>query len=400
MVFWKEVVAICLAEIFGMAGFATFAALVPTFISEWHLTNTAAGWISGIYFAGYMAAVPALVSLTDRSDPRRIYIACTALGGISNLGYALFANGFAEALVFRALAGISLAGTYMPGLKVLSNLVPGSSQSRVLSFYTSSFSVGAALSFLISGQIAQWLGWRWSFAVASLGSAAALGIAVWKISPTKMETTSLPKTRLLDFRPVFKDATAMGYIIAYGAHTWELFGQRSWIVAFLTYSQSLQQPETGWMIPATVVAALVNLAGVPASIGGNELAIRFGRVRVINAIALASAMVSCMLGFLAPLSHALVALLCLLHGVTAYGDSAAITAGVVATASPGYQGATMAVHSFVGFACAFLAPLVFGAVLDLGGGNTTAAWGFAFVSLGLAVAIGPLALTVLAKSRK
>src|SRR3989304_4633163 len=105
MVFWKEVVAICLAEIFGMAGVGNFPALLPPFFSEWPLTNTAAGWISGIYFAGYMAAVPALVSLTDRSDPRRIYIACTALGGISNLGYALFANGFAEALVFRAGGG-------------------------------------------------------------------------------------------------------------------------------------------------------------------------------------------------------------------------------------------------------------------------------------------------------
>jgi len=126
---------------------------------------------------------------------------------------------------------------------------------------------------------------------------------------------------------------------------------------------------------------------------------RFGRVRVISVIALASALVSFILGFLAPLSYTFVAALCLVHGLTAYGDSAAITAGAVTNATPGYQGATMAVHSFVGFACAFLAPLLFGVVLDLGGGNTTTGWGFAFVSLGLAVAIGPIALALLARPR-
>ena len=46
-----------------MLGVAAFPALLPTFIGEWQLTNTDAGWINGIYFAGYLAAVPVLVGL-------------------------------------------------------------------------------------------------------------------------------------------------------------------------------------------------------------------------------------------------------------------------------------------------------------------------------------------------
>jgi MFS family permease len=38
---------------------------------------TQAGWISSAFFAGYVAAVPLLVGLTDRFDARRIYyVAC------------------------------------------------------------------------------------------------------------------------------------------------------------------------------------------------------------------------------------------------------------------------------------------------------------------------------------
>ena len=54
------------------------------------------------------------------------------------------------------------------------------------------------------------------------------------------------------------------------------------------------------------------------------------------------------------------------------GDSAALTSGVVATTPPAQRGATMAVYSFSGFTAAFLAPLVFGVVLDLAGGNQSA----------------------------
>ena len=63
----------CSAQILAMIGFASFPALLPTFISEWHLSNAEAGWISGLYFAGYMGAVPVLVGITDRIDPRTIF---------------------------------------------------------------------------------------------------------------------------------------------------------------------------------------------------------------------------------------------------------------------------------------------------------------------------------------
>ena len=58
-------VILCVAESLSMASFANFAVLLPEFTVLWSLSNTEAGWIGGIYFAGYVFAVPVLVGLTD-----------------------------------------------------------------------------------------------------------------------------------------------------------------------------------------------------------------------------------------------------------------------------------------------------------------------------------------------
>src|SRR5215470_11763880 len=130
MSFARFVAAMVTAEVLGMLGISAFAALLPTFTAAWGLSATEAGWISGLYYAGYVAAVPVLTAATDRIDPRRIYLAATALGGIANAGFALTAQGFWSAVAWQILSGIGLAGTYMPGLKALTDRITGPHQSR------------------------------------------------------------------------------------------------------------------------------------------------------------------------------------------------------------------------------------------------------------------------------
>ncbi len=388
------IVTMCVAEAIGMLGFGTFPALLPGFMGEWGLSNTEAGWINGIYYAGYLSAVPVLVSLTDRVAARRVYYLCMALNLIAYLGFALAAQGFWTALVFRALAGIGLAGTYMPGLKFISDRLEGPGQGRAVAFYTSSFGIGAALSFLMAGAVDALLGWQWAFALAAIGPAVAVALVALLLPGGDPEPVTTPDTHLLDFRPVLTCRPAMGYVLAYTAHNFELFAFRSWIVAYLVFAEGLG---TGGelILSATVLAALFNLMGVPSSVLGNELATRFGRHRVITVVMLTSALVACLFGIAATWPLWLVAVLCVGYAVTVTGDSASITAGVIAAAPEGYRGATMAVHSCIGFSGSFAGPLVFGVVLDLAGGQSVLSWGLAFVTAGAAAALGPAALAVL-----
>ena len=97
-----------LAGTLGMAGFASFPALMPAFYAEWNLSDTEAGWINGMFFAGYTGSGPLLVSRTDRVDPRRIYLRAMVLAGLASLGFAPFAEGTWGATLFHTLAGVGL----------------------------------------------------------------------------------------------------------------------------------------------------------------------------------------------------------------------------------------------------------------------------------------------------
>jgi MFS family permease len=374
------VALLCVTSVLGMLGSSSFAALLPEFQSLWSLDNTDAGWISGIYFAGYVAAVPLLVGSTDRVDPRRIYLWSLGIGCLASLGFALLAQGFWSAMALRALAGIGLAGTYMPGLKLLTDRTQGPRFSRYMAFYTGGFSLGTAASFAVSGAVAQRFGWQAAFLVAALGSALSILLLFLLVDPSpKPERVD---GAALDFRPVFRNRAAMAFVLGYTGHTWELFALRAWLVTYLLFAARAAGASAD-IATASGFTTIIVLLSTATSIYGAELAARADRRRVIGRIMLVSVAAAALAGFSAGLPFPIVVALCLLYNLIVMGDSAALTAGAVIAATPGQRGVTLAVHSVMGFGGAFLGPLAIGAVLDLAGGQEShLAWGLAFLAMG------------------
>jgi len=386
----RGAVAMCAAQACAQIGAFSVAAVLPTLISVWALTNTEAGWISGIYYAAYTLAVPLLSSLTDRVDPKRIYLGSVALTAVAFAGFAWIAAGFWSALLFRALMGAGWAGSYMPGLKALSDLTEGPQQSRAVAAHAAAVGVSGALSFGIAGVVNAWLGWRWALLPGALGATLAFGLVLLGVPSRPVRTPVGPRGALLDFRPILRNRSALAYSIAYCVHTWEMSALRGWVVTFLTFVAA--QKSAAWtpLAPATV-ASVMGLVGVWASVWGNELAIRFGRRRFILGIMLASAAMAAMIGFSAALPYAGAAALVLLYAMLIWSDSSSLTAGSAGSAEPGRRGATLAVHSTLGYAGGFLGPLALGATLDLFGGASVLGWGVAFGHVTAAVLLGTLA---------
>lgn len=388
----RIVILLCAAEVLAMTGFSTYPALLAPLSDSWGLSGTEAGLIGGMFFAGYMAAVPVLSGLTDRIDARRVFAFSTLLAAGGTLGFGLAAGGVWSACLFQAIAGAGLAGTYMPGLKALTDRVCGPLQSRFIAFYTSTFGIGASASLLLAGVMEPALGWQWAFMLCGAGPLAAGLLVLRTLTPMAPPRQAHVPAALLDPRPVLADRTVLGYVLGYAAHCWELFGLRSWLVAFVAFAYALA-PNADIPWGPAAVAAAINLLGIPASIIGNEIAARVGRRRYIVTVMAASAILAWAAGFSAAVSWWLTLALLSLHFIAVMGDSAALTAGLVAATPPGKRGAAMAVYSFLGFGAGFLGPLVFGLVLDgMGGKDSASAWGFAFGSLGLACACGPLAV--------
>ena len=381
----------CLAEVLSMTGFAAYPAFLALLRDAWRISNSEAGFIGGAFFGGYMLAVPILSSLTDRFDARRVYILSCALSGISAVGFAFFAGGVVTAALLQALAGAGLAGTYMPGLKALTDRVAGPRQGRYIAFYTSTFGIGTSLSLLLAGWLGGGLSWRWAFGLLAAGPAAAALLVISGLRPLPPPGAGARRPVMLRLDVVLRDRSVMGYILGYSAHCWELFGMRSWMVAFIVFVYGSAQASQPWL-SATEAAAIINLLGQPASILGNEAAGRFGRRRYTIAVMTASGSLAWLAGFTAGWPWWVTTLLLAVYFICIMGDSAALTAGLVAAAPPNQRGAAMAVYSFMGFGAGFIAPLVFGGVLDVAGGKAeVTAWGIAFGSLGAGCLIASFA---------
>jgi len=382
-------IAMCVGQVGSLLPHVVVpAVMVGDLIPLWGLSNGQAGLLASAYAAGYMLAVPVLGSLTDRVDARRLLLLGSLANAAATIAFGLLAQGLLSGMLLWGLAGVGFAGAYMPGLRALTDgLDPGDS-SRSVTLYTSSYSLGVGLSFLASQLIAQSLGWRWAFMLTGLGPLAMAAVA-WRMAPRA------PAGRggaLLDFKPVLRNRAAMGYILGYGAHCFELYALRTWLVAFWAFVVARHGAQAAVLDPIGV-SVLVTLLAMPASIAGNELSIRFGRHRAVTVIQVLSAGVALSIGLAAGGSPLLLLVLMVLYALTVPADSGSLTAGMSASAQPQFRGATMAMHSCVGFALSALAGWAVGVALDAAGGNESPqAWLAGFAVMAAGIMLGPLAL--------
>ena len=379
--------AMCVGQLGSLLPHVVVPSILAGFlIPQWHLTGSQAGLLAGSGAAGYMVAVPVLGTLTDRIDARKILIAGSALSALATFLFGLFADGLWSGMLCSSLAGAGFAGAYMPGLKALTDrLAPGDS-SRAVTLYTSSFSLGVGLSFLVSQLAAEAWGWRAAFYVTAAGPLAMLSVC-FLLRPVEPKPA---QGRLLNFAPVVRNRPAMGFVLGYGAHCFELYGIRTWIVAFWTF---VAMKHSDSVLTPIVVSVLFSVLAMPASILGNELALKFGRHRAISFVMFGSALVALLIGIFADRSPWFLLPLIMIYAITVPADSGALTSGMAMAANPDYRGATMAMHSTVGFGLLTLGAWSVGIALDAGGGPLNAsAWLIAFSVLAAGILLGPLAL--------
>jgi hypothetical protein len=365
------------------------AVMVQYLMPLWGMTNTQAGLLAAAYAAGYMVAVPFLSALTDRFDARRILLIGSLCSGLSTLAFALFATSWLTGVIIWGLAGASFAGAYMPGLRALTDRIEAENASRSITLYTASYSMGVGFSFLVSQLVADAFGWRWSFGVTGLGP-LIMAFVAWRMNPVLPIPTG---GHLLDVRPVLRNRPAMAYILSYGTHCFELYGFRTWLVAFWTFVLSRHQ---GGSLPdAMTVSFVASILAMPASIIGNELSLRYGRERAITWIQVISALTALSVGLLSGGSAWLLLVLIIFYAITVPADSGSLTAGMMSFAQPQFKGLTLALHSTVGFGLSALSGWLVGLALDSQGGiQEPQGWMAAFAVLAAGAMLGPLALSL------
>src|SRR5258708_2009634 len=102
----RLVVFVCAAQVLVQIGAFFWPALLPQLSAGWKLSNSEAGWITAAVYGAYILGVPVLVTLTDRIDPKIIYLTGVALTTIGHGLFGLAVDGFWSAVLARALAGV------------------------------------------------------------------------------------------------------------------------------------------------------------------------------------------------------------------------------------------------------------------------------------------------------
>jgi MFS family permease len=260
--------------------------------------------------------------------------------------------------------------------------------------YLAGHSLGLALALLVAGAAIPRGGYVLAFWLLAFGPVVGGALAWFAVQSTTDVVTTRDRGQRFGGE-VLKNRPAMLVIAGYTMHSWELLGMWAWTPAFLAacFVATGSELTRGAGLGA-YLTSLLHLTGMAASLLAGLFADRFGRTPVILAMATVSAGCSFVFGWLIGTSLAVVVGVGLLYSFAALGDSPIYSTAITEVVAPAYRGAALALRSLLGYGAGAVAPLLFGAILDWYGVDHVGAWGWAFVSLGIAGA-GAVASSVL-----
>ena len=351
----------------------------------WALTPSEAARLTSATQWGFILGtlIYAATNLADRFDARRVFCASALAGAAFNLGFAWLSRDPWTALGFRLATGVTLAGVYPVGMKLIAGWFRAGLGWR-LGVMVGSLTLGTAFPYGVTA-LDLALDWR---ALASIASVAACAGGLLVVFGC--DEGPLAKTRAkLDLRVVGRifahqpfRATALGYL----GHMWELYALWSlvglWLDARFAGGGAAALDRVPWLAFATVAM------GAIGCVGGGLISRRIGERRVAM-LALAGSGLACLAsGFAFALPEAALIGFVLIWGLLVVADSPQYSALAARHAPREYVGTALTIQNGLGFllttASIQLAPRVAEVV----------GWRWCFTML----ALGPI-LGVIATSR-
>ncbi|HET9530268.1 MAG TPA: MFS transporter, partial [Blastocatellia bacterium] len=132
---------------------------------EWQLSYSQMALLGTAFTLIYAAVGLPLGRLTDKVS--RTYIL-----GIGVFAWSLltalsgYARSYRELFALRLGVGVGEAACAPAGTSLIGDLFPANKRAKALSIFMMGLPIGLALSYAISGRLAQAYGWRWAFYVA------------------------------------------------------------------------------------------------------------------------------------------------------------------------------------------------------------------------------------------
>lgn len=174
-------VVLMLAGALGVQGadIATLSATAGNLRQAFRIGNTQIGLlVSVVLLAGAVATLPIGV-LTDRTRRTRLLAISITLWAVATV-FSGAAQSFVWLLVSRIALGAVIAATGPTIASLTGDFFPAANRARMLGYILGGELVGTGIGFLVSGEIAALVGWRWAFWWLVIPS-AALAWLMWRL---------------------------------------------------------------------------------------------------------------------------------------------------------------------------------------------------------------------------
>ena len=152
-------------------------AVFPLLKSEWMLTDSQLGWLSGIVALMVGLLTLPLSFLADRFGRVKSLTIMAVLWSLATLGCAL-AESYGQMFTARFLVGVGEAAYGSVGIAVVMSIFPKEMRATLASAFMAGGMCGSFLGMALGGVMAEHLGWRWAF-----GGMAAFGLILALLYP-------------------------------------------------------------------------------------------------------------------------------------------------------------------------------------------------------------------------
>lgn len=254
-------------NLFNYLDRSILSAVLPQLQQDLGLDDDQGGTLGTAFMLGYFLTSPVFGFLGDRL-PRKWLIALGIF--VWSLGTVLsgLANGFWNLIWFRVLVGLGEASyaTISPGL--IADRFFGTKRNTAITIFYVAIPVGAALGFVLGGQIASASSWRHAFIWAGApGLLLAVLLLPFADTP-RAEAPDKAKPTLQDALRLFLSPNYMLVVAGYTAYTFALGGFQHWGQSFFVREHGLTLDRAGMFFGLTMVVAGLSgtfLGGLGAS---------------------------------------------------------------------------------------------------------------------------------------